>query len=123
MTFAVTCRCQCNCAHCSAAYHQKKGDVELSTEEAEKLIDDSQDLGITILAFTGGEPLLREDIFELITYVNQKRTLFLLFTNGLLLDGDNVKRLVDAGLYSIFVSLEKPCSRRTRSDARDRGYL
>jgi len=108
MTFAVTYRCQCNCVHCSAAYHEKKGDRELSTQEAKKLIDDSQNLGITILAFTGGEPLLREDIFELISYLNQKRTLPLLFTNGLLLNDDNVKRLVDAGLYSIFVSLDSP---------------
>jgi MoaA/NifB/PqqE/SkfB family radical SAM enzyme len=108
LTFAVTYRCQCNCVHCSAAYHLKHGDIELSTDEAKKLIDDSQDLGITILAFTGGEPLLREDIFDLISYVNQKKTLPIMFTNGLLLGDDTVKRLVDAGLYSIFVSLDSP---------------
>jgi MoaA/NifB/PqqE/SkfB family radical SAM enzyme len=108
MTFAVTYRCQCDCVHCSAAYHLKNGDRELSTQEAKRLIDESQDLGITILAFTGGEPLLRGDIFELISYVNQKKTLPLLFTNGLLLDEDNIKRLVDAGLYSVFVSLDSP---------------
>ena len=48
---------------------------DLSTEEAKQLIDDSQKLGISILAFTGGEPLLRKDIFELISYVDKKKTL------------------------------------------------
>jgi radical SAM protein with 4Fe4S-binding SPASM domain len=108
MTFAVTYRCQCNCVHCSAAFHLKNGNKELTTEEAKTLIDDSQDLGITILAFTGGEPLLRDDIFELISYVNQKKTMPIMFTNGLLLTDENVKKLVDAGLYSLFVSIDSP---------------
>lgn len=108
MTFAVTYRCMCNCVHCSAAYHLRENNQELSTEEAKKLIDDSQDIGITILAFTGGEPLIRADIFELISYVNQKKTMPIMFTNGLLLTDENIKRLVDAGLYSLFVSIDSP---------------
>jgi radical SAM protein with 4Fe4S-binding SPASM domain len=111
MTFAVTYRCQCNCVHCSAAYHLKNGDSELTTTEAKKLIDDSQNLGITILAFTGGEPLLRDDIYELISYINRKKTMPIMFTNGLLLTDENVMRLVDAGLYSLFVSIDSPHSK------------
>lgn len=108
MTFAVTYRCQCHCVHCSAGHHLKNDVEELSTAEAKKLIDDSQDLGITILAFTGGETLLRDDLFELISYVDQKKTLPIMFTNGLLLTDDTVEKLADAGLYSIFVSLDSP---------------
>ena len=69
MTFAVTYRCQCRCIHCSAANHLKPEMEELSTEEAKKLIDDSLKLGVIIIAFTGGEPLLRKDIYELIAHV------------------------------------------------------
>jgi len=65
MTFAVTYNCQCKCVHCSAGRHLKTEQKELSTEEAKKLIDDAQKLGVTIIAFTGGEPLLREDLFEI----------------------------------------------------------
>jgi MoaA/NifB/PqqE/SkfB family radical SAM enzyme len=108
MTFAVTYKCQCSCVHCSAGRHKKVNTPELSTEEAKRVIDESQMLGISILAFTGGEPLLREDIFELISHVNQKKTVPILFTNGLLLTQDNVDKLAKAGLYSLFVSIDSP---------------
>ncbi|MGM0468294.1 MAG: radical SAM protein [Promethearchaeati archaeon] len=108
MTFAVTYKCQCNCVHCSAGKHQKKGFHELTTKEAKNVIDQSQDLGISIIAFTGGEPLLRPDIFDLIAYVNKKKTVPLLFTNGQYLTEENIDKLVESGLYSLFVSIDSP---------------
>jgi MoaA/NifB/PqqE/SkfB family radical SAM enzyme len=108
MTYAVTYRCQCNCVHCSAArFH--RGDIpELSTAEAKRLIDESLDLGICILAFTGGEPLLRPDIFELIAHVDQRKAMPIMFTNGLLLSPETADRLAEAGLYTLFLSLDAP---------------
>ncbi len=108
MTFAVTYDCMCKCVHCSAGKHFREGAQELTTEEAKNLIDQAQKLGIAIIAFTGGEPLIREDLFELISYVNKKKTMPIMFTNGLLLTDENVDKLVDAGLYSIFVSIDSP---------------
>ncbi|MFX1496306.1 MAG: radical SAM/SPASM domain-containing protein [Promethearchaeota archaeon] len=108
MTFAVTYKCQCNCVHCSAGKFQKVNIPELSTEEAKRVIEESQKLGVSIIAFTGGEPLLRKDIFELISHVNQKKTVPILFTNGLLLTQENVDKLSKAGLYSLFVSIDSP---------------
>jgi MoaA/NifB/PqqE/SkfB family radical SAM enzyme len=108
MTFAVTYKCQCNCVHCSAGKHRKKGKKELTTKEARDVIDQSQDLGIAILAFTGGEPLLRPDIFDLIAHVDKKKTVPLLFTNGLYLTEENIDKLVKSGLYSLFVSIDSP---------------
>jgi MoaA/NifB/PqqE/SkfB family radical SAM enzyme len=118
MTFAVTYRCQCNCVHCSASDRVREEDEELTTREAKRLIDESLDLGICIIAFTGGEPLLRDDICELIQYVDQRKAMPILFTNGLLLTEDNVNRLADAGLYTLFVSLD---SVRAREHDRMRG--
>jgi len=108
MTFAVTYRCQLRCIHCSAARHFRTDVKELSTEEAKRLIDESEDLGVTVIAFTGGEPLLREDIFELIKYVDSKKAVPIMFTNALLLNDETAKKLADAGLYSIFVSIDSP---------------
>lgn len=108
MTFAVTYRCQCKCVHCSAGKHLREDVEELSTKEAKKLIDDAQKLGVTIIAFTGGEPLLREDIYELISHVNQKKAMPIMFTNGQYLTDENVEKLADAGLYSLFVSIDSP---------------
>ena len=108
MTFAITYNCQCNCAHCSAGRHFRKDRKELSTEEAKKLIDDAQKLGVSIIAFTGGEPLLREDLFELIAHVDQKKAMPVMFTNGQFLTEENVEKLAEAGLYSLFLSVDSP---------------
>lgn len=108
MTFAVTYRCQCKCVHCSAGRHFREDMKELSTEEAKKLIDDAQKLGVTIIAFTGGEPLLREDIFELIAHVDQRKAMPVMFTNGQFLTEENVDKLAKAGLYSLFLSIDTP---------------
>jgi len=108
MTFAVTYKCQCKCVHCSAGRHFRNDMKELSTQEAKKLIDSSQKLGVTIIAFTGGEPLLREDIFELISYVDKRKAMPVLFTNGQLLTDENVEKLAAAGLYSLFLSIDSP---------------
>ncbi|MFX1366528.1 MAG: radical SAM/SPASM domain-containing protein [Promethearchaeota archaeon] len=108
MTFAVTYKCQCNCKHCSAGRHLREDMKELSTKEAKALIDQSQNLGVSLIAFTGGEPLLRDDIYELISYVDKRKALPILFTNGLLLTEENIDKLVNAGLYSLFVSIDSP---------------
>lgn len=108
MTFAVTYKCQCNCRHCSAGRHLRNDLLELSTIEAKALIDQSQNLGVSIIAFTGGEPLLRDDIYELISYVDKRKAIPILFTNGLLLSEENIEKLVNAGLYSLFVSIDSP---------------
>jgi MoaA/NifB/PqqE/SkfB family radical SAM enzyme len=106
MTFAVTYKCQCNCKHCSAGRHLRNDMTELSTREAKALIDQSQNLGVSLIAFTGGEPLLRDDIYDLISYVDKRKALPIIFTNGLLLTEENVQKLIDAGLYSLFVSID-----------------
>jgi len=108
MTFAITYDCQCKCVHCSAGRHYRKDRKELTTEEAKKLIDDAQKLGVTIIAFTGGEPLLREDLFELIAHVDKKKAMPVMFTNGQFLTEENVEKLAEAGLYSLFLSVDSP---------------
>jgi MoaA/NifB/PqqE/SkfB family radical SAM enzyme len=106
VTFAVTYHCQARCPHCSAGSHLRKDAPELTTGEAKRAIDETTGLGVSVIAFTGGEPLVRDDIFELVSHVDKRKTIAHLFTNGLLLTDENVKRLVDAGLYTLFLSLD-----------------
>lgn len=108
MTFAVTYACPCHCVHCSAGNHLRGDVAELSTVEAKRVIDEAQELGVTIIAFTGGEPLVRQDLCELIAHVNPDKAMPILFTNGLLLTDENVEKLAEAGLYTLFVSLDSP---------------
>ncbi|MCE5315557.1 MAG: radical SAM protein [Armatimonadota bacterium] len=107
-TLQVTTRCQANCVHCSAARHKRQHETELTTQEWKRVIRQSEQLGAVTVIFTGGEPLLRPDIFELINWVDKDEAVVGMFSNGLLLNGENVKKLVDAGLWFIHVSIDSP---------------
>lgn len=106
VTVAVTYACQLDCIHCSAGLYKNPSRKELSTEEIKNAINQCLRLGATNITFTGGEPLLRPDIYELISYVDRDEGVTQLFTNGLLLSKENVRRLKEAGLYSLEVSLD-----------------
>lgn len=107
-TLQVTTRCQANCIHCSAARHKRPGEPELSTDDWKRVIRESEQLGIVTIVFTGGEPLLRPDIYELIEWVDKDEAVALMFCNGLLLDKDRVEKLSKAGLWAIHVSIDSP---------------
>lgn len=105
-TLQVTTRCQLDCHHCSAARFRSSQREELSTDEWRDVIRQAEDLGVNNVVFTGGEPLLRSDITDLIASVNPDRANAAMFTNGLLLTDDRVRRLREAGLFSLMVSLD-----------------
>lgn len=109
-TLQVTTRCQANCVHCSAARHKRTGEQELTTDQWKQVIRDAEQLGSVSIVFTGGEPLLRPDIFELIEWVDKDEAVALMFCNGLLLNDENVQKLVKAGLWCVHVSVDSPDS-------------
>jgi len=105
-TLSVTYACQAKCIHCSAAFNMKKKGKELDTEEFKRVIDQAIDLGVVNITLTGGEPLLRKDIFELIKHVNPDEANCMMFTNGEYLTEENCYKLAEAGLFSVMVSLD-----------------
>jgi len=107
-TMQITTACQCDCVHCSAVRFRNPENKQLTTDEAKSFIRQSLELGVVNMIFTGGEPLLRSDLFELISAVDKKEAIAMIFTNGLLLTKENVQKLVDAGLFSLMVSLDSP---------------
>ena len=108
---AVTCRCQCDCAHCSASGLSDNG-AELATGEIRKILDDARAIGSPKVGFTGGEPLLRQDILELTAYASSLGLSVSIDTNGLLLDEKMARGLKDAGVSNINVSLDSSDARR-----------
>ena len=95
--------CNQQCMHCYAA-NQKYAEVkELSTNEWKKIIDICRKNYIPELTFTGGEPTLRDDLVELVDY--SKWFVTRLNTNGVLLTEDLCKRLHEASLDSVQVTL------------------
>ncbi len=100
----VTKACNLRCKHCYEDAGDK--DYEVSTKEAKKIIDILADLGVVILAFSGGEPLVRKDIVELIRYASKKGLYVAMATNGTLLTNKKAKELKEAGLGFVQISLD-----------------
>ncbi len=106
MDLALTYRCNINCSHC---YNQRRESTELNTDEWKKIIKTLWDNGIPHIDFTGGEPTLRDDLPELITYAEDLGLITGLLTNGVrLADAAFVDRLKEAGLDYVQVTVESP---------------
>jgi len=106
IAIAPTYRCQCNCVHCYASAPERDTKNELETSEIKSAIDQARRLGVLQAVFSGGEPLLREDIAELVRYAHNAGLLTRINTNGLLLDRERVSKLKEAGLTQCGVSID-----------------
>ncbi len=100
--FAVTDKCPYICPHCSYGKHQAG---RLETGQALKAIEEIKSIGTITLGFTGGEPLLRDDLPELISATG-KGISTVLFTTGFGLTEQKAKDLKTAGLDSIMIGME-----------------
>lgn len=99
---AVTSACPYQCPHCS---YGKRPPGHLSRNDLLKIISELKTLGTSIIGFTGGEPLLSEDLEEIITAAAPEMTT-VLFTTGYRLDDSRAKKLLKAGIGSVVVSIE-----------------
>jgi MoaA/NifB/PqqE/SkfB family radical SAM enzyme len=79
---------------------------ELYTWQIKSVIDQAKQLGVIQVCFTGGEPLLREDIVELVRYAHDAGLITRIMTNGLLLARERVIKLKEAGLTQCSVSID-----------------
>ncbi len=106
VTFAVTPRCPCSCYHCSA--DRRASDGEMTTAEAKDAIRQCVDAMVGSVVLTGGEPMMRSDLPELVSHVRDCRATAQMFTSGYFLDRDRARELKEAGLQVAFVSLDSP---------------
>ncbi len=99
-------KCNLNCAHCGAV--KERYDKELTTEQIKKVIDEMAKMKVRFFAATGGEPLLRADILEVMKYAHEKGIRVGLATNGFFINEEKAKKIREAGIVSIQVSLDGP---------------
>jgi radical SAM protein with 4Fe4S-binding SPASM domain len=100
-----TYKCNLRCKHCySDSGNLSK--MELSTKEALDVVDQIADFGVTSLAFSGGEPLMRKDFFEVAGHAVDSGLYVSLATNGTLLSQENVQQLKEIGINYVEVSLD-----------------
>ena len=113
---AVTWRCNIKCQFCYASCtciaetDEESGMDELPTKDIKKVLDIIRhDAEVPSVSFTGGEPVLREDLAELVAYAAETLKMRVnLITNGTLITNKIAKRLKKAGLASAQVSIESP---------------
>ena len=98
--------CNLNCVHCYARSEAIKYQNELTHEEGLSLIDQLADFKVPVILFSGGEPLLRPDFFELANYAASKGIRPTISTNGTRIDEDIAKRLKDMGVGYVGISLD-----------------
>ena len=98
--------CNLKCRHCYMNSDARKYRDELSTDEAKKFIDDLAEFKVPVLLFSGGEPLIREDFFELAAYAADKNVRPTLSTNGTLITREVAQRIKSIGVGYVGISLD-----------------
>jgi len=102
------CTHQCNlkCLHCYASAGSERADGEMSTEAGKAFIRDLADFGAPVILFSGGEPLLRKDLFELAAFAREQGLRMALSTNGTLITTDAAEKIKELGFSEAGISLD-----------------
>ncbi len=105
LIISITNRCNLRCRMCDIPLATAE---ELETRIWERVIQDAASLGATTVVFSGGEPLLREDLCELISFAKKKKMMACITSNGILLDEKRAHELLRAGVDVVNISIEGP---------------
>lgn len=97
--------CNLECPHCRASALKAHSPLDLTTEEAKKFIDSAASFSKAILVFSGGEPLLRDDIYELARYATNAGLNATLATNATLITQEVARKLKESGITMVAVSV------------------
>ena len=106
VAWETTRRCNLACKHCRAVAEDHPYDNELDTRASFRLLEQIKEVGDPIIILTGGEPLLREDIFDIAAFGTKLGLRMVMAPNGTLITRDNAKKMKDSGIKRISVSLD-----------------
>lgn len=106
LAWETTRRCNLACLHCRAAAGSGPYPGELTTAEGMKLLDDLAGMGQAVVILTGGEPLLRDDIYELAAYGTGRGQRMVMAVNGTLMTPDIAARLKEVGIQRVSISID-----------------
>jgi len=99
-------RCNLNCLHCHQDSSPSSSYPELTISQTFKVIDNMSDAGVAILTFSGGEPLLRKDLYDAIGRASDSGMLCTIASNGTLLSLDVARKLREAGISRVEIGLD-----------------
>ena len=105
VSWMTTNKCNLKCVHCYQDAEEAT-DKELSCEEGKKMIDEIARAGFKVMIFSGGEPLMRPDIYELVAHAASRGLRPVFGSNGTLITPELAARFADVGLSYVGVSLD-----------------
>jgi heme b synthase len=106
IAWEVTRSCNLNCVHCRAAANCGPYPGELSTKKCFQLIDEIATISSPVIILTGGEPLLRPDIFKIASYGTNKGLRIVMATNGTLVNPATAKKMIQSGIKRVSISID-----------------
>ena len=106
IAWEVTRSCNLNCKHCRAAARFGPYPGELSTEECRRFLDDVASFSSPIMILTGGEPMLRDDIFDIAAYGTSLGLRMVMSPCGLLMTEENTRCMLEVGIKRISLSVD-----------------
>lgn len=106
IAWEVTGACNLNCIHCRAAAVNIPPPGELSTEEAFRFLDEVASFAKPIIILTGGEPLMRADIFEIASYGTERGLRMVMSPNGTLINPMVTRKMLESGIKRVSISLD-----------------
>jgi radical SAM protein with 4Fe4S-binding SPASM domain len=98
--------CNMECPHCYASAVVKPSPTDLTREEGLRLLDEMASYGVRVVIFSGGEPLMRPDVYDLLSHAKQCGISPHLSTNGSLIDESVARRLAEVGVDYVGVSID-----------------
>ena len=106
MAWEITRKCNLNCVHCRAGSERGPYPGELSGEKCFEVLDQIREVGTPIVILTGGEPLMREDVFDLARKGDDLGLRMVMATNGTLITPDIIERMKGSGIKRVSISID-----------------
>ena len=107
IAWEITRRCNLNCVHCrSSSKLEVKDHPDFSFDEAKRVLDDISSFAQPVVVLSGGEPLLRKDVFDIAAYGTEKGLRMCLATNGTLVTEEICHNIKESGIRMVSLSLD-----------------
>ncbi|OHB56248.1 MAG: hypothetical protein A2173_08535 [Planctomycetes bacterium RBG_13_44_8b] len=106
IAFNCTSRCNLYCQHCYSSSQPNQNSDELTTDQIKQLLSQLAEVNCPVVLFSGGEPLLREDLFELLAEAKRFKLRTVISSNGTLIDSATARQLADVGVSYVGISID-----------------
>lgn len=106
IAWEVTSKCNLHCVHCRSSSDMSSHEGDFTTEEAYRLLDDIASFSKPVIVITGGEPLLRPDVFEIASYGTKLGLRMCMATNGTFVNDEVCAKMKASGIQMVSMSLD-----------------